>query len=73
MEEIKPKDRKKFSNLLNDKFDLVWYLNITLSQVIELLEKGNVEMAIGFLKNAKMAIKQGYPEVLQESEKEVVA
>lgn len=55
-----------------DKFDLVWYLNITLSQVIELLEKGNVEMAIGFLKNAKMAIKQGYPEVLQESEKEVV-
>ena len=49
--------------------EIIWYLNITLTQVIELLESGKIDLAISFLKPAKRMIKYAYPEEVQASER----
>lgn len=56
----------------NKDFELLWYLNLTLTQVIDLLDTNLEEskkLAISFLKLAKKQIKDAHPEVLQYDER----
>lgn len=53
--------------------ELVIYLNISTSQVEELVRLGKVEMAIEFLGNMKKAIAEIAPEALQHNEVDIVS
>lgn len=41
--------------------DLLWYLEITLEQIEQLLESGNTELAKQFAHNAQERIRETYP------------
>jgi hypothetical protein len=54
-------------------FDLLWYTNITMSQAIDLMEKGNTTLAVAFLNNVKIAIAKECPEAMQHDEKNLAS
>ena len=54
----------------NKYFDVLWYTNITMSQVKELIDLGKYDMAKNYLDNAKNAIKEICPEAMQADELE---